>query len=149
VPDDEEELAGILATAIGAATDELPEGYQFECARNQRYVEVETHKPDNEVDRLLVSVCNAGTRGIAFGKQLIELEQRAGEIPVAIVRTTSFPKTGKAAAQVAGMLRTQGLTAVVANGDWRRMLAFEAFRKGHASRPDFAAWQKEARPLGE
>ena len=29
------------------------------------------------------------------------------------------------------------------------MLAFEAFRKQHATRSDFAAWQKAARPLGE
>ena len=42
------------------------------------------------------------TRGVAFGKQISELEKRAGEIPVAIVRTTDFPKSGKAFAQVAG-----------------------------------------------
>jgi hypothetical protein len=29
------------------------------------------------------------------------------------------------------------------------MLACEAFRRQHANRPDFAAWQKSARPLGE
>src|SRR5262249_40925133 len=67
----------------------------------------------------------------------------------AIVRTTNFPKGGKAATQIAGMLKRHGRTLVVADADWRRMLAFEAFRARLATRPDFAAWQKAARPLGE
>jgi len=149
VPDGEEELAGVLADAIHTATAEMPDGFQFDCALDQRYVEFETHKPDNSVDKLLVAVCNATTRGVAFGKQIAELEQRAGEVPVAIVRTTSFPKTGKAATQLAGMLKRHGRTVVVADSDWRRMLAFEAFRTRHATRPDFASWQRAARPLGE
>src|SRR5262249_30477438 len=142
VPDDEEELARALADAIGAATAELPDGFHFECAPDQRYLEVETHKPDQRVDRLLVAVCNAGSRGIALGKQISELEKRAGEIPVAIVRTIDFPKAGKVATQIAGMLKRHGRTAVVADADWRRMLAFDAFRTRHGTRPDFAAWQK-------
>ena len=110
---------------------------------------METHRPDSGVDKLLVGVCNANARGIAFGKQISELEKRAGEIPVAIVRTTDFPKSGKAATQIAGMLRRHGRTIVVSDSDWRRMLAFEAFRKQYATRSDFAAWQKAARPLGQ
>ena len=47
------------------------------------------------------------------------------------------------------MLRRQGRRVVIADSDWRRMLAFEAFRTNHAARPDFAAWQNAARPLGE
>jgi hypothetical protein len=47
------------------------------------------------------------------------------------------------------MLKRHGRTVVVADSDWRRMLAFDAFRKCHETRPDFAAWQKAARPLGE
>ena len=106
-----------------------PTAFTSIAAPDGRYLEVETHKPDNGVDKLLVAVCNANTRGVAFGKQLSELEKRAGEIPVAIVRTTDFPKTGKAATQIAGMLKRHGRTVVVADADWRRMLAFEAFRK--------------------
>jgi hypothetical protein len=149
VPDGEEDLARVLADAIGAATAEMPDGFQFDCAPDQKYLEVETHRPDSGVDKLLVGVCNANTRGIAFGKQVSALEKRAGEIPVAIVRTTDFPKSGKAATQIAGMLRRHGRTVVVADSDWRRMLAFEAFRKQYATRSDFTAWQKAARPLGQ
>jgi hypothetical protein len=150
VPDGEQELANVLAVAIRAATAELPDGFHFGCeSPDERYLEVETHKPDHSIEKLLVAVCNAGTRGVGFGNQLSELERRAGEIPVAIVRTTSFPKSGKAATQIAGMLRRHGRTVVVADADWRRMLAFEAFRERYATRPDFATWQKAARPLGE
>jgi hypothetical protein len=149
VPDGDEALAGVLAEAIRATTAELPDGFQFDCAADGRHLEVETHKPDNSVDKLLVAVCNASTRSPAFGKQIAELEQRAGEVPVAIVRTTSFPKSGKAAAQIAMMLRRHGKTVVAADSDWRRMLAFEEFRAQHGMRPDFAAWQRSASPLGE
>ena len=99
VPDGEEELAHVLADAIGAVVPELPEGFHFGCTPDACDVEVEAHKPDNSVDKRLVAVCNASTRSPAFVKQIAELEDRAGEIPVAIVRTTDFPKTGKAIAQ--------------------------------------------------
>ena len=149
VPDDEEELAGVLADAIDGAWAELPHGFHFECTPDRRYLEVETHKPDAAVNKLLVAVCNVNTRGSAFGKQISELEKRAGEIPVAIVRTTNFPKSGKAREQIAAMLKRDGRSVVVADADLRRMLAFEAFRMIHASRPDFGTWQSAARPLGE
>jgi hypothetical protein len=150
VPDEEENLASVMFDAISAATAELADGFYFGCAQpDGRYLEVETHKSDGTIDKLLVAVCNGNPRGTAFAKQLAETEKRAGEIPVAIVRTTDFPKSGKAMKQIAGMLKRHGRTVVAANADWRRMLAFEAFRKQHASRPDFAAWQKAARPLGE
>jgi hypothetical protein len=118
VPDDEGELAGVLANAIDGAWAELPHGFHFECTLDRRYLEVETHKPDDGVDKLLVAVCNVNTRGPAFGKQISELEKRAGEIPVAIVRTTNFPKTGKASEQIAGMLKRDGRRVVVADADW-------------------------------
>jgi len=150
VPDDEEELVRVLANAIRSSTTELPEGFHFGCSEpDGRYLEVETHKPDNSVDKRLVAVCNAKTNGPAFGKQITATEKRAGEIPVAIVRTTDFPKSGKAITQIAGMLKRHGEKVVAANADWRRMLSFEAFRKLHQQRPDFAGWQKSARPLGD
>lgn len=149
VPDDEEELARVLAGAIRAATAELPDGFHFGClSTDRRYLEVETHKPDNTIDKRLVAVCDAKS-GAPLVKQIAELEKRAGEIPVAIVRTTDFPKTGKAITQIASLLKRHGEKVVAPNAEWRRMLAFEAFRKQHEKRPDFVAWQRTARPLGE
>jgi hypothetical protein len=149
VPDEEPGLAGILADAIKAATGELADGHHFGCTQpDGRYLEVETHKPGNNVSKLLVAVCN-GKAGPGLIRQVTDLEKRAGEIPVAIVRTTEFPKSGKATEQIARMLRREGRRVVVADADWRRMLAFEAFRKVHGNRPDFAGWQNSTRPLGE
>jgi hypothetical protein len=149
VPDDEDDLARVLAGAVRATADELPDGFHFGQPQPEgRYIEVETHKPDGGIDKLLVAVCNAKP-GASLIKQVAELGNRAGEIPVAIVRTTDFPKTGKAATQIAGMLKRQGRKVVVSNADWRRMLAFEVFRKQQASRSDFTAWRKTARPLGQ
>ncbi len=149
VPDEEEALVRVLGDAVQAIAPELPEGHHFGCTPSgQQYLEVETHKPDNSIDKRLVALCNAKS-GASLVKQVSELERRAGEIPVAIVRTTDFPKTGKAITQIAGLLKRSGEKVVVADSDWRRMLAFEAFRREHATRPDFAPWQKTARPLGE
>ena len=89
--------------------------------------------------------------GGAFGKQLVELEKRAGDIPVAIVsaRPTSR-RTGQGGAQIAGMLkrrRAHGWSSPTPTGGgcWPS----RPFRKQQATRSDFAAWQKAARPLGE
>jgi AAA ATPase domain/Helicase HerA, central domain len=150
VPDEEEDLARVLADAIRATTVELPNGFHLGCAPpDGRYLEVENHKPNNRIDKLLVAVCNKSAKGSGLGKQLSELEKRLGDFPVAVVRTTDFPKTGKAMEQVAAMLKRDGRRVVVGDADWRRMLAFDAFRQKHASQPDFADWQQAARPLSE
>ncbi len=152
VPDGEEKLAHVLADAISATTAELPDRFQFVCpAQDGRYVEVETHKPDSSVDKLLVAVCNKSAQGGGLGRQLVELEKRLGEFPVALVRSTDFPKTkgSQVVGQIARLLKLDGRRVVVSDADWRRMLAFEAFRKQHGTRHDFVMWQKSARPLGE
>ena len=69
----------------------------------------------------------------------------------ALVRTTDFPATrgARVVGQIARLLRSDGRRVVVADAEWRRMLAFEAFREVNASRSDFGTWQKASRPLGE
>jgi hypothetical protein len=150
VPDDEDDLARVLAQATGTVSAELPDGVHLGCAEpDGRYLEVDLHGTANDVGKLLVSVCNKNVRGGGFGKQIEELEKRAGEIPVGIVRTTDFPKSGKTIEHTARMLKRHGVKVVVSDSDWRRMLAFDAFRQKHAPRPEFAAWQKTAHPLSE
>ena len=149
VSDDEEELAGLLSDAIRHIQPELPDGFYFECEQDGRVLEVGTQASDDTIDQRVVAVCNANTRGPKFGKQLTDLENRAGEIPVTIIRTTEFPKGGKAIQQIAGMLKRHGDKVVVADADWRRILAFMEFAKEQAHRPDFTDWQKSSRPLSE
>src|SRR5262249_50721762 len=152
VPDEEGELARVLADTIRALSAEVLDGSHFGCARpDGRYLEVEMHGADNSVGKLLVAVCNKSARGGGLGQPLAEVEKRMGDFPVALVRTTEFPttKTSEVVKQVARLLKRDGRRVVVADADWRRMLAFEAFRQKHATRPEFAAWQKAARPLSE
>ena len=152
VPDTEEALTGVLADAIRAVTPELPDGFYFGgAAPDGRYLEVELHKQGNTVEKLLLAVCNKSPKGGGLGKQLIDLEKRRGDFPAALVRTTEFPppRGSVVAGQIAKLLKCGGRTVVVADADQRRMQAFEAFRSQYGKRPDFAAWQKAARPLGE
>jgi DNA helicase HerA-like ATPase len=149
VPDEAVELAALLANTIRLLDSELPGGFHCECSQDRQYLEVEAHAPDDSVDRKLVGLCNANTRGTKFGKQLTDLAHRAGEIPVVIVRTTDFPKSGKAVTQIAGMLKRHGERVVASDADWRRMLAFDAFRQKHMVRSDFAVWQRQSQPLSE
>jgi hypothetical protein len=114
-------------------------------------IEVETHRPGNAVDKVLVAVCNKAAKGGGLAKQVAEVERRAGEIPVALVRTTDFPHSpgAQVVKQIAKLLKSEGRRVVVEDSEWRRMLALQAFREKHRARPDFADWLKKARPLGE
>jgi len=150
VPDEENDLTAILARAIAACSAELPEGVHFgEPRPDGRYIEVETHKSGNAVEKLLVAICNRPAQGTGLKKQLDDVEKRLGDFPVAIVRTIDFPKSGNAIKQITGWLKKDGRRVVVENAEWRRMLAFEVFAETHRSRAEFAAWRRSARPLGE
>jgi hypothetical protein len=151
VPDEEEALALVLSKAISAVSGELPEGYQVGCTPDGRYLEVDTQLADQSHGRLLVALCERGAQGGGLGKQIAEVEKRLGNFPVALVRTTEFPANPKSVVgkQIAGILKKDGRRVVIQNADWRKMLAFEAFRTKKSKRSDFAAWQKSAKPLSE
>ena len=150
VPDTEGDFARILASAVQDIAPELPEGNHYgQPQADDKFLELELQQPDGGISKMLVAVCNRGGQGRGLLNQVIEVEKRAGEHPVSIVRTVNFPKQGKAMEKIAGMLKNNGHSVVIPDSDWRRMLAFAAFREKHAGRPDFAAWQKESRPLGE
>lgn len=147
VPDEPDELAAVLATALGQLEPELPDGHHYGTDASDRYVQVEGHAPNNAIDKLLVAVCLKSAKGGGLAAELRQVAKRAGEIPVAIVRTTDFPKSGQTLADLNELLGTSGRRVQVENTDWRRMLAFDAFRKQHATRSDFDMWQKQAKPL--
>ena len=121
-------------TPSGAASAELPDGFHFDCAPpDGRYLEVETHKPDNGVDKLLVAVCNANTRGVAFGKQSRTWRNAPAKSPSRSCARPTSRRRARRSTQIAGMLKRHGEKVVAADAEWRRMLAFEAFRKQHAT----------------
>lgn len=155
VPDEEEELADVLAGAIRSCGEELPDPLHFGDPRpdtkSLNMIEVEAEQPDGGIERLLVAVCNKKPQGTGLAGQITAVAARAGENPVALVRTTPFPTgpNAKVNQQIAKLLKQDGRRVVVENAEWRRMLAFEAFRAQHRTKPGFRAWQRATTPLGE
>jgi hypothetical protein len=149
--DDEPELAGLLAWAFSAASDEALHGVTFSTDPDDRFVQVEVQS-GNGADKLLVSVCDKTARGGHLGKQIGDTVKRAGkDFPAVFVRSTEFPKTPGTdiTAQLAKLCVPVGRhrKVVVANTDWRAMIAFCEFDKRHCGAPGFAEWRRSARPL--
>jgi hypothetical protein len=153
VLDDEPKLAELLAFAIRAVSDEMPNGVHFGAQPEGRFVPVDVHTAGDAVDRLYVAVCDKSSRGGGLGKQVEEVVKRAGEIPAVLVRSTAFPNTPTAAVSklIAGLVapRGKGRRVVVENSDWRAMVAFREFHGRHHKEPGFADWQRSERPLAE
>ncbi len=151
VPSDEAELAGTLSEAIASCSAELETGNAFEAERDGRFVPVERHAADNSVGGMLVGICNKGPQGGALGRQIEEVEQRAGEHTPVIVRSTAFPASPKAAVslQLGKLIARGGRRVVVEDSDWRTMMALAVFRSGRGidADPAFVAWLKRSRPL--
>jgi energy-coupling factor transporter ATP-binding protein EcfA2 len=153
VPDDEPQLANLLAGVIPACSAELPDGRFFAAEADGRVVQVELHGPGDAVERFLVAVCNGAMRGNVLLRQVNEVEGRAGEIPVAFVRSTDFPAS-PTAVTVKRLLeliepKGKGRRAVVQDADWRLLLAFQEFARTRMNEPGFAEWQRASQPLSK
>lgn len=151
VPEADDELAIILRRAIMNLNGELPPGLQIGGTVDENYIEVDLQGPNLRHSRFLVAVCNRNARGGGLGKQLDAVAQRMGDFPVVIVRATNFPASPVAEAnkRIVQLIQRDGRRVQIADTDWRTMQAFEAFRQQHSQRPDFAQWQRHARPLSE
>jgi hypothetical protein len=151
VPEDETGRAELLAWGIGHCSAELPPDYHFAAEADGQMIPVDGHSPGNVVDRLLVAVCEKKPQGGGLSRQITEVEKRAGETPIALVRSTEFPKTPKAdvSKQIAKLIKHNGRRVVVEDSDWRTLLAFRSFHGHHGSRPDFISWQRVSQPLSK
>jgi hypothetical protein len=152
VPDGEEELAGLLAWAVGQASQEMPADFWFAADRHPlhgRMLTIEMHRPQNAVDRLLVAVCNKAAKGVGLSNQIAEAEKAAGDIPVVLVRSTDYPKNvkGVVSQQIGKLVQKGGRRVVVQDSDWRTLLALKEFQRQHGHEPQFSAWVKENQPL--
>lgn len=154
LPEQEEQIAGLLARIIPACSVEMPDGVHFTASQpamaNDRYVEVQIHGTTQAMGRFLVAVCNRKAQGGGLGKQLEELMQQASGTPVAVVRLEPFPKTPKTKALhlLSELIRLGGRRVQLQESDLRHMAAFEAFWRNHGqATQQFCAWQRQARPL--
>lgn len=149
VPAADEELAAVLAGAIRACSDEVENGAWFETETDGRMVPVECHAPDNAVRRFLVGICNANAQGGKLGRQVAEVQGRAGEHPPILVRSTEFPSNPRTAIaqQIGTMIARGGRRVVIEDSEWRAMLALPLFRARHQADPALATWLRREKPL--
>jgi hypothetical protein len=150
IPDDEESKAEVLAAAIQHCSDEASDGSRFAAGPDGRLIHVESRGPDNAAERLLVGVCDKGTQGGGLARQISALEATAGEARAVVARSSPFPASPRAAANLQLGKLVSGKRwrrVVVEDAHWRRMLAMQAFRATHGRRADFKAWLRQTRPL--
>ena len=149
--EDESYLASLIAWSVQATSAEMPDGMHFAADPEGRMVPVEAHGPGNDVEKLLVAVCERSPKGGGLGKQVQETAKKAGEIPAIFVRSTPFPvsPTTVVSKLLANLVAPvgKGRRVVVQNTDWRGMAAFREFQEKEQAQPDFSAWQMQSRPL--
>lgn len=148
VPEDENELAELLAWSIERSNGELPDGCAFCVKREGRMMRTALAAQGVERWKFLISICNKDARGGGLARQVDETEKRAAGIPIVLVRSTPFPKSPRSdIAKQIGKILLNGRRAEVENSDWRAMMAFKTFHAARAADAGLAAWQRESKPL--
>lgn len=150
VPDEETELAAILAASIEFCSLEWPDEIHFAVDRKDRVIPTEVHLPDNEVRQLFVALCEKRAQGGGLAKQITELEKTRGEFPAVVVRSTAYPgATAAVSKQITALIKGGGNKVQVENSDWRIMSAFAKFAKQRKDEAGFGDWMQRSRPLGQ
>ena len=155
VPDDDEAQLDLLVWAIERCSDELPADAWFSAEANGLIASVDCHAPGDELNRLVVGLCNKAPQGGHLGRQITKLMLRASEqdpmITPVVVRSNNFPSspTTQIGRQIGELITRGGRRVVVENTDWRTILALKAFREAHHADPALESWLNEERPLGQ
>jgi energy-coupling factor transporter ATP-binding protein EcfA2 len=152
-PEAEEEIAALLAWALGSTADELGAGTRIEATAREGFVDVQLADPERAAAKILVAVCNKPARGGALGKQITQItDELAGQKPrptPVLVRTHEFPTNPKSEATrlIGALVAKGGRRTQLEDSDLLRMLALRAFRGERAGQPGLAGWLETSRPL--
>ncbi len=145
-PDDEVQLAELLAFAVQTIGQEFPSAAQLSAHRDDRFVDASVRG-----DQLLIAVCNRGAQGGGLSNQIKQVAKRAAAAVPILVRSTDFPKDPKQATtkEIAKLIAPvgKGKRVVVADADWRALAAFREFHQKNAKSSGFVEWQLADRPL--
>lgn len=150
IPEGEAELAELLAWGIGHCNAELHD-CRFVPELDGTMIRVERSGPGAARETFVIAICQKSAQGGWLGRQIAEVEQRAGGLPVVLVRSYAFPSNPKTqvAKQIGKLIGTSGRRVEVEDSDWRALLALRAFAGLRSADVQYAAWQRESRPLSQ
>jgi len=147
LPEEDSEVAALLAWAIEAGSQELGGKPRFDVKpKDHEMLDVQVH-PDGH--KLFIALCNRSPRGGGLGRQMTEaLKKAAGKTPV-LVRTSAFPSsTGtKVAEQIGVLIGKGGRRVIVGDTELRDLVALRSFREKHAAEAALTEWSRTARPI--
>ncbi|MGI9406043.1 MAG: ATP-binding protein, partial [Hyphomicrobiaceae bacterium] len=156
IPDEEEDLANVLMSALRLAQDEAGGGCDVRMQNlgdleGVSAIDLAVQHADGHFVQNRVFLCNKGSQGGALKRQIERVLQLAeGHAPI-IVRTSDFPPNGKNATSqlVRRYQMTGGRKIVVPAYEWDRMLTLIAFHSQQQRHPDFATWLQAAGMLSD
>jgi hypothetical protein len=149
-PEDDDELAALLAWAVERTGEEL-DGRRFEATPREGAVRVTLRVGQGTSEQLHVALCN---RTAQFGWLARQISQHAKKVeddparPIGVfTRNDDFPRAKSVEAELAAALRPGGRKVVIQDADWRAMLALRRFRERHQAEHAFVAWCAHERHL--
>jgi Cdc6-like AAA superfamily ATPase len=156
VPEDDEQMATLLATAMAFCFEELDAALHVDVDRNGHLVclRIENRRTQEGLSRRVIGICNKTPGGGHLGKQVERLlkfatNQGAEAIPI-VVRSTEYRPvnpTAAIAATLANVARRGGRQVVASISTWRAFAAMQDFRQSHLQNRYFGDWLRHCMPL--
>ncbi|RYZ41451.1 MAG: ATP-binding protein [Myxococcaceae bacterium] len=146
IPEDDSDIAALLAWAIEMGGDELGGSTRFKVQPLDEESLNVTLQPGNT--QMYLALCNRAPQGGGLGRQMATaLKAAAGKLTV-LVRTTDFPGSlgTTVAEQTKVLLKKGGRRAVLGNSDLRELVALQSFQKEHPA-PAFIEWSRSTHPI--
>ena len=153
LPEGDLDLLHLLRNSIERCGQELGDGYQFMTRPAGEYLiaDIQTQPDTPSAKSLILGLCQKSVSGGALLKQIQAIEATAtSQIPV-ILRTTEFPSkpTTKTARKIGELISKGWRRAVVADSDWRTMVAIQSFEQQHRAQPSYSLWLQIEKPLSQ
>jgi len=144
-PVQDNDLASLLASGLTFLSEEIEISQPIHSHAKGRFIDAQVG-----VEKICIGICNKDTRGRGLNKEIKELEKRAGDQRMVIVRCTEFPKNPRSQifSYIGDLITTKDARrTVVEDTEWRAFMAFPAFHKQNWQDPGFPEWQRNFRPL--
>ncbi|SDY23422.1 helicase HerA domain-containing protein [Nitrosomonas sp. Nm33] len=150
VPGDEHELLQLLASSIEHCAKELNNSHQLQCLLRQGFLDINIHDSAGNVNQqLTVGLCQKSSQGGSLAKQVDQLQVGAGKRKPIALRSTEFPSNPQTqiAKRLGEFIAAGGQRIVIADSDWRTMVAMTAFQQEYENHPKFLQWLRAEQPL--